>query len=183
MTGGNPQTGEQVEGNLYGEVDFENRCFILSDRKHKPWIKVYWGPAIEGTKDNPTYTLNQIRRLKPGYYVAPVVVIEQSESAGGLKEASLRDLPYKDRPADFPKVPKKGGGQSGSRQYQQRNERIIVLQTCYKECAEMARQVIMLSSGMPEDKSDTQIMKELMDWVVERAKADADTLCRHGGVK
>ena len=180
---GNKEAGEQVEGNLYGEVDFENRCFILSDREHKPWMKVYWGQAIEGPKDNPTYTLNQIRRLKPGYYVAPVVGIEQSESAGGLKEASLLDLPYKDRPADFPKVPKKGGGQSGSRQWQPRNERIIVLQTCYKECAEMARQVIMLSSGMPTDKSDIDVINEYMDWVIQRAEKDADELCKHGGVK
>lgn len=108
-----------------------------------------------------------MQKWKPGYYLA--VTMTQDDA--------VKNVVYWQEGKDkFPKPVRSGGGQP-------RNERIIVLQTCYKECAEMARQVIMLSSGMPEDKSDTQVMKELMDWVVERAKADADELCRHGGVK
>ena len=179
---GNPAAGEQVEGNLHGEVDFENRCFILSNRDHQPWIKVYWGPAIEGPKDNPTYTLKQIRRLKPGYYVAPLVVMEESESAGGLKEASLLDLPYKERPADFPKIPKQQGGGGSGRRYEPRNERAIVLQTCYKACAEVIQHIM----SMPVEASERDEQEEFdhyMDMVLARAKRDADELCKHAGVK
>lgn len=104
------------------------------------------------------------------------------------KDESVKNVKYWPEGKDqFPKQHK--GGSSG-RQYQPRNERIIVLQTCYKECAEMARQAIM-QFVMPNVHEDTErpqdviedYLNQYMDWVINRAKKDADELCQHGGVK
>lgn len=108
-----------------------------------------------------------MQKWKPGYYLA--VTMTQDDA--------VKNVVYWQEGKDkFPKPVRSGGGQP-------RNERIIVLQTCYKECAEMARQNLILSPNSFEGQTMDAVLNAHMDWVVERAKADADELCRHGGVK
>ncbi len=120
--------GEIIEGNVT-EIDIPGQFFILEDRQGKPFIKVFWLKALEGPADNPSYTFKKIRKLQQGYFAAPIVRMEESESAGGMKEAVLIDLPYKERPADFPK-PRKG---SGSNQGRPRNDKAILFMCLLKE--------------------------------------------------
>jgi hypothetical protein len=112
----------EAEGNIW-EIDFNNRFFKLSGRDHKPFLKVYWKPQHE--------TDTSIKRIKPGFYVAPVVDME--EDAGGLREAWMVGLPYKERPADFPKIPKTGKGSN----YPQRNEKLIAAESLLRSYTEL----------------------------------------------
>ena len=158
--------GEQVEGNVT-EIDLPARYFILEDRQAKPFLKVFWAAAQEGPADNPTYLFKKIRKLQPGYYTTPVVTLE--EKTGGLQEGIMVDLPYKERPADFPKVKKKGG--TGGN-YQPRNERAIILECCLKVAAD-----VWIAGS---DK--TLKYEEVMIKITTEAIKTAKELCKEAGV-
>lgn len=160
-----PTNPVEVEGNIH-EIDFANRYFILSDRQHKPFIKVFW--KFQHEKDT------RILKQKAGYYEAPVV--EMEEATGGLPEAWLVGLPYLERPADYPRIPKPGKGGNGG---QQRNDRAIIYQTAYKECCETARHSLLQLS----DQFDEAECDRVMNWALARAKADAAELCQAAGVQ
>jgi hypothetical protein len=165
MTATDNQQPPKTEGNIW-EIDFPNRYFILSNRQHKPFIKIYWRPQHE--KD--TNILKQV----PGYYEAPVIELEE-ESSGGLKEAWLVGLPYQKRPEDFPKIPKTPKGGSG---YPQRNDRAIMFEITYKEACETARrQLLQVSEPFDAVECDS-----VMDWAIARAEKDGKELCRMAGV-
>ena len=116
--------GEQVEGNV-ADIDIAAHYFILEDRQAKPFIKVFWTAALEGPAENPSYVFKKIKKLQPGYFAAPLVELE--EETGGLQEAILIDLPWKDRPADFPKPQKKGG--EGQTNWQPKKPRVTISAT------------------------------------------------------
>jgi hypothetical protein len=166
MTGSNP-AGEQVEGNV-ADLDFDARFFTLEDRTGKVFIKIYWKPAHE----------EKMRKQKPGYYEAPFV--EMEEKTGGLQEAVLVDLPYKDR-GDFPRAQKKGG--QGGRPYTPRNEKIVVYECVYKANADNIRAMLPLvdATGQFNVKDFAVLYNDLMDIAMARTLKDAAELCRAGG--
>ena len=72
------------------------------------------------------------------------------------------------RPDDWPAR----GGASGGRQYQPRNERLIVLQSC----AKLAAEVYAITTT-----PDTQDFDQAMDTIIARAIKDTETLMKNGG--
>lgn len=162
MTTGNP-AGDQVEGNV-AEIDLDNKYFILEDRTGKPFVKIYWKAAHE----------DKMRKQKVGYYEAPLVTLE--ENTGGMQEAILVDLPFKDR-GDFPRMQKKGG--FGGKSYTPRNEKIVAYECCYKEACETARHVSMVCQTEGEDPA--MLYNRLMDMALARALKDGAELCKAGG--
>ena len=161
-----PTNPVEVEGNIW-EIDFPNRYFTLSDKQHKPFIKVFW--KFQHEKDT------RILKQKAGYYEAPIVEMEDPDIGGGLKEAWLVGLPYLERPADYPRIPKPGKGSNGSNP---RNDRAIIYQTAYKECCETARHHLLQLA----DQFDEAECNRVMDWALTRAKADAKDICNEVGV-
>ena len=122
MPGANP-AGETVEGNV-SDLDLDAKFFVLEDRTGKAFIKIYWKPAHD----------EKMRKQKVGYYEAPLVTME--EKTGGLQEATLIDLPFKDR-GDFPRM-QKTGGSGGGWKGQPRNEKPVVFESVFKTCADLA---------------------------------------------
>ena len=117
--------GEQVEGNV-SDIDLDAKFFTLEDRTGKVFIKIYWKPAHE----------EKMRKQKAGYYEAPLVTMEGK--TGGLQEAVLVDLPYKDR-GDFPRIQKKGGNSGGGRPFTPRNEKPMIYESAFKSCVDLVR--------------------------------------------
>ena len=72
------------------------------------------------------------------------------------------------KPDDWPAR----GGASGGRQYQPRNERLIVLQSC----AKLAAEVYAITTT-----PDTQDFDQAMDTIIARAIKDTETLMKNGG--
>ena len=166
---------ETTEGNVT-EIDLENRSMLIEDRAGVPFMKLFWRKVQEEFDGHPTALINQIRKLKAGYYVAPVIGEIDESISGKIKEAYIKSLPYKDRPADFPRSQNKkpfGGG--GGRP---RNEKIIAYQTCYKEACETVRALVL----QPDAVLDEAEFNRLMDIAVTRAKKDGKALCDAAGV-
>jgi hypothetical protein len=162
--------GEQVEGNI-AEIDLPAQFFILEDRQGKPFLKVFWSKAQEGPAENPSYLFKKIRKLQPTYYATPIVRME--ESTGGIQEAVIIDLPYKDRPADFPRPAKKGGSGSGWKG-QPHNDRAIIMQCALKVAADV------WIAGRPQDEI-LKFENEMKEITKEAIKA-GDALCNAAGV-
>jgi hypothetical protein len=103
------------------------------------------------------------------------------EKTGGLQEGIMVDLPYKERPADFPKVQKKGG--SGGRPYVPRNEKIVVYECVYKANSDNIRSMLPMldASGHFNSKDFAVLYNELMDIAMARTMKDAPELCKAGG--
>jgi hypothetical protein len=148
-----------VEGNVW-EIDFNAKFFKLSGRDHKPFLKVYWKPQHE--------TDTSIRKIKPGYYVAPVVDMEAD--TGGMREAWLVGLPYKERPADYPKIPKTGKGNGGG---QPRNERLIAAESLLKSYVDPWRMT---------NTPDQVTFKNARDEIKTAVEEDLPWLMKQGGV-
>jgi hypothetical protein len=148
--------GEQVEGNVT-DLDLDARFFTLEDRTGKVFIKIYWKPAHE----------EKMRKQKPGYYEAPFV--EMEEKTGGLQEAVLVDLPYKDR-GDFPRAQKKGG--QGGRPYTPRNERIIVAQCLLKAWTDL-----WINTNTP----DSVTFDDAREDILKAVEADLQRVMTAGG--
>lgn len=163
-----------VEGNIC-EIDFDNKFFTLSGKDHAPFIKIYWRPAHE----------EKMKKQKVGYYEAPTVEMDEPGVGGSLKEGFLSDLPYKERPADYPRLPRPGGAKgSGGRPYQPRNEKPIIYQVCYKEACETARRVSTLQTqSKTEAHTHEEIFNSLMNLALARAKHDAEELIKAAGVQ
>ena len=166
--------GEQVEGNVT-EIDLAAQYLILEDRQAKPFIKIFWPKTLEGPADNPSYTFKKIRKLQPGFFAAPLVTME--EKTGGIQEAVLIDLPWKDRPADFPMPLKKGkGGNSG---YSHKNDKAIIYEVTYQEMQSTFRQWLVIQS---EPATFDQLMT-FADTIAEKAKAHAKAMVEGAGVQ
>lgn len=170
MTGPAIPPEETTEGNVT-EIDLENRHLLIEDRAGTPFMKLFWHKAQEEFDGKPTALFNQIRKLKPGYYVAPVIEGVESSISGKIKEAYLKGLPYKERPADFPRSQQKKGG-FGGRPYTPRNERVIVLQCCMKVAAD-----VWIGGS-----DRTLKYEEVMAKITAEAIKAAGELCRAGGV-
>jgi hypothetical protein len=167
---------ETAEGNVT-EIDLENRSMLIEDRTGAPFMKLFWNKVQEEFDGHPTALINQIRKLKQGYYVAPVIGSVDESISGKIKEAYIKALPYKERPADFPRSQNKrpfGSGAGG----RPRNEKIIAYQTCYKEACETIRALVL----QPDAVLDEVEFNRLMDIAVARAKKDGKDLCDAAGV-
>ena len=159
---------ETTEGNVT-EIDLENRSMLIEDRAGIPFMKLFWRKVQEEFDGHPTALINQIRKLKPGYYVAPVIDGVDTSISGKVKEAYIKALPYKDRPADFPRQQKKPFGGGGGRP---RNEKLIVLQSTLKACAD-----VFAITTTP----DSMDFDAAMDLIIARAVKDTDALMKAGG--
>jgi len=166
---------ETTEGNVT-EIDLENRSMLIEDRAGIPFMKLFWHQKQEEFDGKPTALINQIRKLKPGYYVAPVIDGVDTSISGKVKEAYIKALPYKDRPADFPRAQNKPFGGGGGRP---RNEKIIAYQTCYKEACETIRALVL----QPDAVLNEAEFNRLMDIAITRAKKDGKELCDAAGVQ
>lgn len=125
---------ETTEGNVT-EIDLENRSMLIEDRAGIPFMKLFWRKVQEEFDGHPTALINQIRKLKQGYYIAPVIGEIDESISGKVKEAYIKALPYKDRPADFPRLQKKPFGGCG----RPRNEKPMAYESAFKSCAELIR--------------------------------------------
>lgn len=106
-----------VEGNI-ADIDTAAKFFTLEGRDGKVFLKVFWKLAHDA----------KMMKKKPGYYEAPVV--EMEEHTGGLQEAVLIDLPWKERPADFPRSQRQqGGGNKGGGNWQPKKPRVTIAAT------------------------------------------------------
>lgn len=173
MAASNP-AGESVEGNVT-EIDLSAHFFILEDRQAKPFIKVFWTAALEGPADNLSYVFKKIRKLQPGFFAAPLVTLE--ENTGGLQEGILIDLPWKDRPADFPRPQKKGAKGGGG--YVPKNDKAIIHEVTYQELHATFRQWLVLQV---DPVSFDQLMT-MTDTIFDRAKTHAKAMCESAGVQ
>ncbi len=155
---GNP-AGEIVEGNV-SDLDHDAKFFVLEDRTGKAFVKIYWKAAHD----------EKMRKQKVGYYEAPLVTME--ENTGGMQEAVLVDLPFKDR-GDFPRMQKKGYAGGGGRQYQPRNERIIVVECMLKAYCEL-----WCSTNTPDQVTFADAREDILKAVEQ----DLSRVLKAGGV-
>ena len=169
---------ETTEGNVT-EIDLVDRHILIEDRTGTPFMKLYWHKAQEEFDGKPTKLFNDILKLQKGYYVAPVIKDVDTSASGKIKEAYIVSLPYKQRPEDFPRQQQKKGG-FGGRPYQQRNEKSIIYQVCYKEACETARCLIE-KGDFEQDNDLTKAVNAMMDIALERAKKDAKALIEAAG--
>jgi hypothetical protein len=167
---------ETTEGNIT-EIDMENRHLLIEDRNGTPFMKLFWHKAQEEFDGKPTVLFNQIRKLKPTFYVAPVIDGVDTSVSGKIKEAYLKALPWKDRPSDFPRPQKKGSG-GGGRPYQPKNDRAIIHEVVYQEMHSTFRQWLDIQT---EPVSFEDLMKHA-DTICEKAKAHAKVLSEAAGV-
>jgi hypothetical protein len=163
MSQSSDPAGDTVEGNL-SEIDTDAKFIKLEDRTGKVFIKIFYKPAHE----------ERIRKQKVGYYEAPLVTLE--ENTGGLQEAVLIDLPYKSRPADFPKM-QRHGGQQGGRPYTPRNEKIIVAQCLLKCWTELWQHTNIINQNPDHDKTFADARAEIL----EAVEADLQRVMTAGG--
>jgi hypothetical protein len=142
---------KQVEGQI-ASIDYDGRHFALEDKAGIIFLKVTWAQKFDG----------YMRKQKIGFYEKPTVITLTETTA------SLEDIRYVERPADWPKVSGK------SKTYQPRNERLIVLQSCAKLAADVYA-ITNLTTVQPED------FEQVMDLIIARAIKDTDTLMKAGG--
>jgi len=158
---------ETTEGNVT-EIDLENRSMLIEDRAGVPFMKLFWHQKQEEFDGHPTALINQIRKLKPGYYVAPVIDGVDSSISGKVKEAYIKALPYKDRPADFPRSQKKPFGGGG----RPRNEKPMAYESAFKSCAELMRDTDF--PDMPYEDRVEEVRKaadKIAKWIVTEGGA------------
>lgn len=110
MTAGAPI---QIEGNL-AEIDDKAKYFLLQARDGTTNYKVFYGPAQEE---------NVKKHYLKAYNKPTVTPIE-----GQQNEFNLVDLPFCQRPVDFPKMktPDQHRGGGGGRPYVPRNEKAMM---------------------------------------------------------
>jgi hypothetical protein len=161
---------ETTEGNVT-EIDLENRSMLIEDRAGVPFMKLFWRKVQEEFDGHPTALINQIRKLKAGYYVAPVIGEIDESISGKIKEAYIKSLPYKDRPADFPRSQQKkpfGGGGGG----RPRNEKPMAYESAFKSCTELVRDTDF--PGMPYADRIKAVLDQaeiVGDWIVRKGGA------------
>jgi hypothetical protein len=142
---------KQVDGQI-ASIDYDNRHFALEDRSGIIFLKVIWVQKFD----------LYMRKQKVGYYEKPTVIMTSQTAA------TLEDIRYVERPADWPK----SGGKGKS--YQPRNERLIVLQSCAKLGADVYA-ITNLTTVQPED------FESVMDLIIARAIKDTETLMKAAG--
>ena len=150
-----PDEPISVEGNL-ATVDLEKRFFTLENREGVIFIRIDWDPL--------PYFDQKMRKQKIGYYEKPVVVMT------GENTARLKELEYTARPASFPKRQQQKG--TGSRQYQQRNEKLIVVQVLVKAYTDL------YIASNPPDGLD---FESGLDVILTAVEEDVDRLMKAGG--
>ena len=102
-----------------------------------------------------------VNKQKPRWFV------EVTYRTQGDREL-LTDIKYAERPASQ----KRGYGGSGARSYQPRNEKLIVIQSCIKACAD-----VFAITTTPESMD----FDAAMDLIITRAIHDTETIMKAGG--
>jgi len=133
-----------IEGQIVS-IDFQKRTMALEDRAGILFYRVDWVQSQD----------HKIQKLKAGYYVKPTVEA-MTENSGRLS-----DIPWAERPADWPR--KQSGGK-GNWQNKPRNERPMIFESVFKSCCDQAT---------PEDFKQTALKvsyEEKMDkiWAVAK---------------
>ena len=144
---------KQVEGQV-ASIDYEGRHFALEDKAGIIFLKVTWSQKFDRI----------MGKQRVGFYEKPTVCMISDTTA------SLEDIQYTQRPADWPKSGGKG------KAFQPRNERLIVLQSCAKLAADVYA-ITNLTTVQPED------FDSVMDSIIARAIKDTETLMKAGEQK
>jgi hypothetical protein len=97
-----------IEGQI-ASINLEKRLMAIEDRNGIIFYSVSWMPNQD----------QKVQKLKVGYYVKPTVEVK------GDSTGRLIDLPYSERPADWPKSNKGGSGQN----WQPKKPRITIAAT------------------------------------------------------
>ena len=142
---------KQIDGQV-ASIDYENRHFALEDRAGIIFLKVSWAPKFDRI----------MGKQKVGFYEKPTVCMISDTSA------SLEDIQYTQRPADWPKSGGKG------KAFQPRNERLIVIQSMCKLGAEV------FAITTTPNQMDFDVA---MDLIIDRAIHDTDTIMKAGEQK
>ena len=153
-----PASGLKIVEGQITAIDHGAHALTVKDRAGQAHVFIWAAPMDD-----------RMAKLKQWWFVK--VTAEQSGEYWKVVNQEF----FK-KPDDWPQS--SHGGGSGGRPQAPRNERIIVLQTCYKEAAETARQMLIIS----DQKFDEKQADAVMDWVLARAKKDAAELCREAGV-
>ena len=106
-----------IEGQIVS-IDFQKRTMALEDRAGILFYRVDWVQPQD----------HKIQKLKAGYYVKPTVEA-MTENSGRLS-----DIPWAERPADWPR--KQPGGK-GNWQSKPRNEKPMIFESVFKSCCDM----------------------------------------------
>ena len=140
-----------IEGQV-ASINLEKRLMAIEDRKGIIFYSVSWMPNQD----------QKIQKLKVGYYVKPTVEVK------GDSSGRLIDLPYSERPADWPKSNKGGGGKS----YAPRNEKLIAFLALHRDAVQAAQ-----ITTTP----DTQDYDAFMQMCYDRAKKDVEQAMKDFG--
>jgi hypothetical protein len=128
-----------------------------------PTTRTFTMKEVDGTETPFKWTepLDVVmRKWKAGYYLS----VQYDPDTHTVKNVKY----WQEGKDQFPREKGRGG------QYQSRNEKLIVYQTCYKECCETVREMVIL----PTDVLDETEFNRVMDIALERAKRDAKELIR-----
>ena len=142
--------GEQVaKGNL-ATIDLNQRFFTLSDKDHKIFIRIEW-------KSNGKPYDDFMAKQKIGYYQEAKYVVQNDKNI-------LTLLPFVDRPADFPKIPKSGGSHSGGQSSgggwkggSPKDDTLILYQVLFKSLTELRISMGETGYSKPFDETAKEI--------------------------
>lgn len=130
-----------IEGQIVS-IDLQKRTMALEDRAGILFYRVDWLPPQD----------QKIQKLKVGYYVKPSVEVK-TENSG-----RLIDLPWAERPADWPR--KQSGGKGNWQGGKPRNEKPMIFESVFKSCCDQA------SINFPANQTYEQKMDRI--WVIAK---------------
>jgi len=146
---------KQVEGQIVS-INHEKRGVAIKD-KAGDTHPFYWSENVKMVN-------NKGEELKQWWFIK--VIAEKAKDDTWW----ITSQGYFQRPADWPT----SGGRKPTGQYQPRNERLIVLQSCAKLAADVYA-ITNLTTVQPED------FDAAMDLIIARAIKDCETLMKAGG--
>jgi len=144
-----------LEGEI-AEIDHDARYFTISTRSGILSAKIFWPAQYE------TY----MKKQRAGFYEKFTAMPTQDNAFNVI------DIRYESRPADFPKSQRTGYKAPA------RNDALIVLQCCYKECSETTRDWAFIENECaeitPEERRN--MIRNTQEHAVQQAIADAKAL-------
>jgi hypothetical protein len=143
-----------IEGQIVS-IDFQKRTMALEDRAGILFYRVDWVQSQD----------HKIQKLKAGYYVKPTVEA-MTENSGRLS-----DIPWAERPADWPR--KQSGGK-GNWPSKPRNEKPMIFESVFKSCCDQAGQ-------QPHFDHTSQEYEKRMDRIWQVAKKISLEIIKESG--
>jgi hypothetical protein len=130
-----------IEGQV-ASIDLQKRVMAIENRDGVIFYSVTWVQPHD----------NKVAKLKVGYYVKPTVEVKTDDSG------RLIDLPYSQRPDDWPKKASHGG--FGGKTYVPKNDKPILYESILKSLCDVAS---------PDDFQN-QTYEQKMDRIAAQAK-------------